>query len=46
VVALKDWKEIGFEKESVFKARPHPDLLHLEKEQREDMPGFAERLSD
>jgi hypothetical protein len=32
---------IGFEREIVFKARPHPDLLHLEKEQREDVPGFA-----
>jgi hypothetical protein len=37
---------IGFERESVFKARPHPDLLLQEKEQPEDVAGFAERLSD
>jgi hypothetical protein len=37
---------IGFERESVFKARPHPDLLLQEKEQPEDVAEFAERLSD
>jgi hypothetical protein len=40
------WKRIGFERKSVFKARPHPDLLHLEKGQREGVLGFTERLSD
>jgi hypothetical protein len=40
---LMDWKVIGFEKENVFKAHPHPNLLHLEKEQRENVPGYAER---
>jgi hypothetical protein len=30
----------------VFKARPHPDLLHLEKGQRKNISGFAEQLFD
>jgi len=30
----------------VFKARPHPGLLPLEKEKYEDMRGFAEQLCD
>ncbi|HEY3761602.1 MAG TPA: hypothetical protein VGN23_07635, partial [Verrucomicrobiae bacterium] len=39
----RDWKQIGFERKNVFKARPHPNLLLQEKEQREDMPGLVER---
>jgi hypothetical protein len=25
----------------VFKARPHPGLLHLKKERRKNIPGFT-----
>jgi hypothetical protein len=31
---------IGFERMNIFKARPHPGLLPLEKEQEKDIPGL------
>jgi hypothetical protein len=37
---------IRFEKKGVFKVRPHPSLLHLEKEYRKSIAGFAECFGD
>jgi hypothetical protein len=40
MVFLAEMSRVGLEREDVFKARPHPDLLLQEKEQHEDIFGF------